>query len=457
MTASPSPSPRRLIVLGSTGSIGVNTLEVVEHLNRTGQARIDVVGLAAGTSVKPLVEQARRFNVAHVAIANPIYAPQLREALPGVTVYAGDDAALQLTEAVHATDVAAAMVGAAGLPAALAAARQGCRICLANKETLVAAGALVTPLVRRHGATLLPVDSEHSAIFQCIEAGAERGSGFGDRGSEAERVSGVGYRVSDEERGSGFGDRGSEEGKVNPATPDTRHPTPEPRTPNPHTRSIRRIVLTASGGPFRTVDKAAMHEATVEQALKHPTWAMGPKITIDSATMMNKALEIIEAHWLFDLPAEKITVLVHPQSIVHSFVEFADHSVLAQLGPPDMKTPIQYALTWPHRAAGCSRHLDWLSLRRLEFEPPDTDKFGALKLAYDVIEAGGTAGAVLNAANEAAVAAFLARRIRFGRITELAAEALSAIPPRPADSLDAILAADREARTYVTTRVAATV
>lgn len=391
--ADPTSATRRLIVLGSTGSIGVNTLEVVEHLNRIGAGAIRVVGLAAGSRVGPLIEQARRFNVRLVAIANPIFARPLREALPDATVLAGPTAAVDLVEAVDATDVAAAMVGAAGLPAAVAAARKGMTIHLANKETLVAAGALMTPLVRRHGARLIPVDSEHSAIFQCL----------------------------------------------------TDHPRHE----------VRRVVLTASGGPFRNVDAAVMRQATVEQALRHPTWNMGPKITIDSATMTNKALEIIEAHWLFDLPAEKITVVVHPQSVVHSFVEFADHSVLAQLGPPDMKTPIQYALTYPRRVAGCSRHMDWLGLRRLEFEPPDTDKFRSLKLAYDVIEAGGTAGAIFNAANEAAVAAFLDRRIAFGRISELAAEALSAIDNRPADALETILEADRQARSFVNRRLAA--
>ena len=216
---------------------------------------------------------------------------------------------------------------------------------------------------------------------------------------------------------------------------------------------VKRIVLTASGGPFRTATKETIENATVEQALKHPTWNMGPKITIDSATLMNKALEIIEAHWLFDLPAEKIQVIVHPQSTVHSFVEFVDNSILAQLGPPDMKTPIQYALTYPHRPAGCSDALDWSKLTRLDFEAPDHDRFRSLKLAYDVIEAGGTAGAVFNAANEAAVAAFLERRVRFGRIVELVAEALSAIAPRPVDSLETVLEADRQARAFVAKRI----
>jgi 1-deoxy-D-xylulose-5-phosphate reductoisomerase len=389
MTAKPRPAAdlRRLIVLGSTGSIGVNTLAVVEHLNRAGAATIDVVGLAAGTSFRPLIEQARRFNVRCLAVADAAAAREVSSALPEAVVFAGPDACEKLVREVECTDVAAAVVGAAGLPATLAAAELGRTISLANKETLVAAGALVTPLVRKHGARLLPVDSEHSAIFQCLHD----------------------------------------------------HPRHE----------VKRIVLTASGGPFRTTDRATLENATVEQALNHPTWNMGPKITIDSATMMNKALEVVEAHWLFDLPGAKIDVIVHPQSIVHSFVEFTDHSVLAQLGAPDMRTPIQYALTYPSRPTGCSEPMDWTKLARLTFEGPDTDRFPAIKLAYEVIEAGGTAGAIFNAANEAAVAAFLQRRVRFGSIAKLVAEALSAIQSVPLDSLATALDADRRARAFV--------
>ncbi len=377
---------RRLIVLGSTGSIGVNALNVVEHLGKNGHA-IEVVGLAAGRRADLLIEQARRFNVQSLALADTTQAQQVREALPGATVFAGDDAALQLVESLDATDLMAAVVGSAGLPATIAAIRQGMNIALANKETLVAAGELVTPMLREHNARLIPVDSEHSAIFQCLH----------------------GHEHQD----------------------------------------VRRIVLTASGGPFRQTDKAAMDNATVEQALNHPTWNMGPKITIDSASMMNKALEIIEAHWLFDVTADQIDVIIHPQSVVHSFVEFEDNSVLAQLGPPDMQTPIQYALTYPDRPTGCSRAMDWKSLVELTFEQPDHERFRSLNLAYDVIRQGGTAGAVFNAANEAAVEAFLQQKIRFGRISELVAEALAKADITPADSLDAILDADRLARQRV--------
>ena len=380
----------RLVVMGSTGSIGVNTLNVVAHLNTTG-ACIEIVGLAAGRNTKLLIDQAKQFQVPAVAISDKNAARVLEASLPGVTIYCGPNAALQLIEASDATDVSAAIVGSAGLPATLAAIRKGLRIGLANKETLVAAGALVSPLVKRCGTRLIPVDSEHSAIFQCLDG--------------------------------------------------------QP------TRTIKRIVLTASGGPFRTMDKAEMDHATVEEALCHPTWNMGPKITVDSATMMNKALEIIEAHWLFELPGEKIEVIIHPQSTVHSFVEFADNSILAQMGPPDMRTPIQYALMYPNCPVGCSQALDWQTLTHLTFEQPDHDKFGALNLAYDVIDAGGTAGAIFNAANETAVEAFLARKIRFGRIVELVGEALDQIESREADSLDTILAADREAREWVASNI----
>jgi len=397
-----SKPPQRLIVLGSTGSIGVNTLNVVEHLNQLADDTaangsiepIQIVGLAAGRQADRLIEQARRFKVPAVAISDASQAQAIQSALPSVTVYAGPEAAVELVEHTDATDVSAAVVGSAGLPATLAAIRKGLKIGLANKETLVAAGALVTPMVRQHHATLIPVDSEHSAIFQCLQGPARQTQGYG-------------------------------------------YP------------SVKQIVLTASGGPFRCVDRQTMQTATIEQALNHPTWNMGPKITIDSATMMNKALEIIEAHWLFGLEADRIKVIIHPQSIVHSFVEFADHSVLAQLGSPDMKTPIQYALVYPQRLPGCSAPLDWSTLSTLGFEQPDNEKFASLQLAYEVIKAGGTAGAILNGANEAAVAAFLERKIRFGRIVELVAQALDAVDVKPADSLEAILEADKQARGYV--------
>jgi len=413
MTPPPRPRHRRVIVLGSTGSIGVNTLEVVAHLRRLGHD-LEVVGLAAGHNADRVVEQAERFGVKHLAMAGEDAAAEVRDRLPDRTVHVGDDAAEALVREVDATDVVAAIVGAAGLGATLTAARLGRTISLANKETLVAAGPVIAPLVGAQGTPLLPVDSEHSAIFQCLQGRAQASDVSRHKSSHNGRA--AESRVAD----------------LCPLISD-----------------VKRIVLTASGGPFRTADPAAIRDATPEQALKHPTWSMGPKITIDSATMMNKALELIEAHWLFRQPADKLGVIIHPQSIVHSFVEFADHSTLAQLGPPDMKTPIQYALTWPDRPAGCSAAMDWAALSRLDFEPPDPRRFPALGLAYRVIEAGGNAGAVFNAANEAAVAAFLERRVRFGRIVELVAEALDRVPVEAVNDLDDVVEADRAARAVV--------
>lgn len=388
---SPAAAPRRVVVLGSTGSIGVNTLAVIEHLTRSGKHPFQVVGLAGGRNAKQLGEQAKRFDCAALAIAEPGAAGPLS----AEHVFTGPDAATRLVEHTRPDVVVSAIVGAAGLPATVAALKQGGVVALANKETLVAAGAWVMPLAKQHGATLIPIDSEHSAIFQALGQTTD-------------------------------------------------------------TTGVRRVVLTASGGPFREWSAQRMRDATPEQALNHPTWNMGPKITIDSATMMNKALEIIEAHHLFGLPPEKIDAVIHPQSVVHSFVEFADHSVLAQLGPPDMRTPIQVALTHPERVAGCSDQLDWNKLRQLDFQPPDAERFPALMLAYDCIRAGGTAGAVLNAANEVAVQAFLEQRIRFGRIVELVGEALAAIPAVAIDSLDDVLQADQQARDFVTASLRST-
>ncbi|MGD0542589.1 MAG: 1-deoxy-D-xylulose-5-phosphate reductoisomerase, partial [Tepidisphaeraceae bacterium] len=288
--------------------------------------------------------------------------------------------------------VVAAVVGAAGLPAALAAVRAGKRLALANKEALVVAGSLLIPEARRRGVALLPVDSEHSAIFQAMACG-----------------------------------RG---------------------------RDVRRVILTASGGPFRNAPLEAIHNATPADALNHPTWRMGGKITIDSATMFNKALELIEACWLFDLRPQQVQIVVHPESIIHSMVEFIDGSVIAQLSPPDMRTPIQYALTYPERANGCSRRMDWTTVQALHFEPPDFEKFPALKLAYQVAEAGGTSGAVLNAANEAAVAAFMAGKIAFGEICRVVELTISQHRIQTSPTLDDLLQADRWARQCAETFIA---
>ena len=388
---------RRVIVLGSTGSIGVQTLEVIANLNAQHAAgrfpvRHEVVALAAGARSDTLVQQAAAFGVSNLALAHAVGAAPV-----GINLRTGADAAERLVREVDADLVVAAMVGSAGLPATLAAIELGRDVALANKETLVAAGELVIRAARERGVRLLPIDSEHSAMWQALPA-----------------------------------------------------PTCPPCALGPE---VRRIIVTASGGPFRDWPADRIANATPDEALAHPTWKMGAKITVDCASLTNKALEVIETHWLFGLPGEQIEVVVHPQSIVHSFVEFADGSVVAQLGAPDMRTPIQYALTWPHRAPGVSRGLDFTALGRFDFEPPDVERFPALGLAYDVIERGGISGAVFNAANEAAVGAFLGGRIGFGAITGLARAALDSIVgdrrQTPIRDLDDVLGADRESRRHV--------
>lgn len=379
------PNPRRIIVLGSTGSIGQNTLRVISHLSslREDEGRkFDVVGLAAGSNAAELRRQADAFGVSAVAIADP--SDEVAAGAP----HTGPDAALDLVATIAQPGdlIVAAMVGAAGIPAVLAGIEAGCDIALANKETLVAAGELVMRAARSKGVEIIPIDSEHSAVAQAL------------------RTSG--------------------------------------RAPE----SVRRIVLTASGGPFRSWPKDRMDNASIEEALDHPTWSMGPKVSIDSASLMNKGLELIEAHWLFDAPAEKLDAIVHPQSIVHALVEFTDRSVIAQLAAPDMKLPIQIALTWPDCAAGCSAPLDLEHLGTLEFEPVDRSRFPAIDIAREAIQQGGTAGAIFNAANEVAVEAFLAGAIAFGRIPGIVSDTISALDVHPADSLDAIEASDQEAR-----------
>lgn len=386
-----SAPARRLLVLGSTGSIGRNVLEVVEHLNRLGPSRFQIVGLAAGSSAEQLSEQGRRFAEARLALAGE--AGGTGVAIEGALC--GPSAAEDLVrETARPGDlVVAAMVGAAGIPAVIAAIEAGCDIALANKETLVAAGQIVVPLARETGVELIPIDSEHSAIAQCLRSG----------------------RSIDE---------------------------------------VRRLVITASGGPFRTWTAEQLSQATVEDALNHPTWQMGRKITIDSATLMNKALEMIEAHWLFGLEADRIDVIVHPQSLVHSFVEFVDGSIIAQLSPPDMRLPIQYALTSPQRHDGLARRLDWDALSRLDFEPVDHERFPSIGLAAEVISRGGSSGAILNAANEVAVEAFLGDELAFSGITTLVAQALAGVPMQPVKGVQTVLAADQTARAFVQDRIA---
>jgi 1-deoxy-D-xylulose-5-phosphate reductoisomerase len=421
---------RRIIILGSTGSIGTQAVQVVEHVNALANAgaspiSFEVVGLAAGKNAALLAEQARRLNVRTVALAHAD-----RDALPSTNLptncraLRGPGTAEELVRTVDCDMVLAAMVGVAGLPATFAAVERGVPVALANKETLVAAGPLVTPMVRTVGAgCLLPVDSEHAALWQCVDS----------RGQEAS---------TDARHNAAF--RGG------PWLSFAAPPYP------PHVQEscrIRRATLTASGGPFRGWSIDQLERATPEQALKHPTWSMGAKVTIDSATLMNKALELVEAHWLFGLPASKLDAVVHPQSLVHAIVEFLDGSSIAQLAAPDMKTPIQRALTWPFCLEGCSRRIDWANLRSLAFEPIDHTRVPAVSFASHVMERGGTSGATLNAANEVGVETFLAGHTGFRSITRHVEAALADLPTREVRTLADVLEADAAAREFVRARV----
>jgi 1-deoxy-D-xylulose-5-phosphate reductoisomerase len=379
--------PTSIAVLGSTGSIGRSTLEVIE----TSEGRLSAVALSAHARMDALADQARRVRPRWLVATDPAKATEAvwrKDLPPGVEVRIGE-AGLRQTVTDPAVDVVvAAIVGSAGLLSTWAALEAGKTVALANKETLVVAGPLVVELARRTGARLIPVDSEHSAIFQCLHAGRRE--------------------------------------------------------------DVRRIVLTASGGPFLRHSPGQLAQVTVAEALAHPTWNMGPKITVDSATMMNKALEIVEARWLFDLRPEQIAVVVHPQSVVHSLVEYVDGAVIAQLSPPDMKLPIQYALTYPQRQRSIATKLDWTAAFSLEFEPPDPERFPALGLGLEVAQAGGTSGAVLNAANEAAVAGFLAGKLPFSQIVPACRGVLRHHDFEPNPSLERLLELDRWARQEIT-------
>jgi 1-deoxy-D-xylulose-5-phosphate reductoisomerase len=376
---------KRIAILGSTGSIGKNALRVIEALGEG----YEVVGLSAHSSYELLAEQARRYKPRVIAITNTDYFEQLSDLIGDldVKVLAGPEGLIEIAELADVDIVLTAVVGAAGLPAVLAAAQKGRTLAIANKEPLVIAGELLTRATKENGCTILPVDSEHSAIFQAMQAGSRE--------------------------------------------------------------EVSRIILTSSGGPFRKATVEDIQEVTVEETLSHPVWDMGPKITVDSATMMNKALEVIEAHWLFGIAVEKIEVLIHPESIVHSLVEFVDGSVIAQLGRPDMCLPIQYALTYPSRVAGIAKHLQFEKIGKLTFEKPNLETFRALSLGFDVARTGGTAAVVFNAANEAAVQEFLAGRIKFVSIVELIEHCLNKHNVKTSVSLEELLEADVWARREV--------
>lgn len=383
---------RAITLLGATGSIGASALDVVAR----HPERFRVHALTAQKRVEELADLAARFRPAVAVIGEAALEPQLRSALQrrglATAARAGADALIDVAQAAEADTVVAAIVGAAGLMPTLAAARAGKRLLLANKEAIVCAGELLMTALQATGGALLPVDSEHSAIHQCLS-----GANDGQRGQV-------------------------------------------------------RLVLTASGGPF--LRRFNLEGITPDEACAHPNWVMGRKISVDSATLMNKGLEVIEASWLFGLPAERIDVVIHPQSVVHSMVEFPDGSVLAQLGSPDMRTPLAYALAWPDRVESGARRLDFARLGDLTFEEPDRARFPCLGYAYDALRAGGAASAVLNAANEAAVEAFLAGRLRFTQIAPTIDRVLSEVQPARPSSVDEVLEIDRKAREHAARAIA---
>ena len=376
-------------VLGSTGSIGVSTLDVIAR----HPDRYRIVALTANRNVDDLYRQCLQFRPDYAVMADEQSADHLQGRLqaeaPTIQVLSGVDGLEHVSQLPEANYVMAAIVGAAGLLPALSAVRAGKRLLLANKEALVVSGQLFMDEAAQHGAEILPIDSEHNAIFQCMPAGYAKG------------FDGVG---------------------------------------------VRRILLTASGGPFRQTDMKELARVLPEQACAHPNWSMGRKISVDSATMMNKGLEVIEACWLFHTRPERIKVVLHPQSIIHSMVEYTDGSVLAQMGNPDMRTPIAHALAWPERIESGVSSLDLFEVARLDFEAPDRQRFPCLSLAYQAIEQGGTAPAILNAANEIAVAAFLDRRVGFMAIPKIIETALSTIPAIEPQSLDELLDVDAQTR-----------
>lgn len=375
-------APKCVSILGSTGSIGTQTLEVAEALPE----RLQIVALTARRNVELLAAQARRFQPRLVAIADEAQYPALQQALAGTGIecLAGAEGLKAAATLPQADTVLTALVGFAGLEPTIAAIEAGKNIALANKETLVVAGRLINPMAKAHGVEILPVDSEHSAIFQCL----------------------VG----------------------------------EP----PH--AIEKLILTASGGPFRGYSSRDLQHVSCKQALKHPNWEMGAKITIDSASLMNKGLEVIEARWLFNLPPAQIDVVVHPESIVHSMVQFADGSIKAQLGLPDMRLPIQYALTYPERPRNAFPRTDFPALGKIHFEAPDRATFRSLDFAFHALEQCGNLPCILNAANEIAVAAFLREQIGFLQLYDILEESMQRVPYLADPTLDALLETDRETR-----------
>jgi len=375
---------KKILILGSSGSIGVNTLNVVRNF----PDKFSVVGLTVNSRIDVLEQQIKEFHPEFVVVTDESKARELKSNIGNLCeVLSSYDELLNAASQREYDILLGSIVGFAGLAPTLEAIKRGKRIALANKETLVVAGELVTKLVLENDAEILPVDSEHSAIYQCL----------------------VGENLNE----------------------------------------VEKLIITASGGPFLNKDKSFFENATVDEALNHPNWKMGSKITIDSATMMNKGLEVIEAHWLFGLPVEKIDVVVHPQSIIHSMVQFVDGSIKAQLGLPDMKLPIQYALTFPERLQNDFKRTDLPAINNLTFIKPDFDKFECLKLAFDVIKAGGTAPCILNAANEIAVDKFMNKKIKFSQISDLISRALDKIENHSDPDIETIFECDMKTREFV--------
>ena len=372
---------KKVVILGSTGSIGAQTLEVIRAIGG-----FEVIALSANTNIELLLKQAEEFRPKYVTVMDEHKALELKSQVAkfGTEVSTGIDSLNMLASLTEADIIVNSLVGNIGLLPTISAIKAGKTICLANKETLVTAGEIIMPLAKEYNVQIIPIDSEHSAVLQCLQ------------GEEL--------------------------------------------------KSIDQLHLTASGGPFRTKTKKELESVTVEDALKHPNWSMGKKITIDSATLMNKGLEVIEAMWLFNMPLERISVVVHPQSIIHSMIEYFDGSILAQMGTPDMRLPIQYALCYPKRVRNSFERLDLFRMKDLTFERPDTDKFNCLKLCLDAAKTGGTMPAVMNAANEIAVAKFLAKEISFIEISELIEKTMLAYTVKYDINIDDIIEADRWAR-----------
>jgi len=409
-----------ITILGSTGTIGKNTLDVIGRNND----RCRVVALGANVNDQRMAEQCLKWQPKTAVMADPKAAERLRTRLHedgmDVEVLSGVAGLTEIASREDVDTVMAAIVGAAGLVPTLGAVRAGKRVLLASKEALVMSGKLFMDATRENRAELLPIDSEHNAIFQCMPAGYCSGYPYG----EGPRTDTHSNRTHAQNEGTGS--------RSADTTLDRA--------------GIRRILLTASGGPFRNLPEEAFHEITPEQACAHPNWVMGKKISVDSATMMNKGLEVIEACWLFDATPDRIQVVVHPQSVIHSMVEYSDGSVLAQLGNPDMRTPIAHALFHPTRVNSGVDSLDIMATGRLDFEPANLSRFPCLRLGYEAAQAGGTAPAIMNAVNEIAVAAFLARKIRFSAIYRIIESTLAAMTYRTADSLEIVLEDDAKAR-----------